>query len=179
MLEDIIAEAARKANTRPASNPSWAQVFIASLEASGFVIVPIEATNEMMGGEWNDVQIERWKAVLAARPKIAEAKAAREPPAIVQETNEAPAAYAPEWIDATSTIPSRAGRKWITMAWSEKERAAAKAMFESDPAFKDAQGVQKWTWDNIPCDGLDPRRYWLAKARAALAAAARDGEAAP
>lgn len=36
------------------------------------------------------------------------------------------------------------------MAWSEKERVAAKAMFESDPAFKDAQGAQKWTWDNIP-----------------------------
>jgi hypothetical protein len=61
------------------------------------------------------------------------------------------------------------------MAWSEKERAAAKAMFEADPAFKDAQGNQKWTWDDIPCDDFDPRRYWLHKARAALDAAAAVG----
>jgi hypothetical protein len=64
------------------------------------------------------------------------------------------------------------------MTWSEKERAAAKEMFESDPAFKDAQGNQKWTWDDVPCDDIDPRRYWLKKARAALDAAdAVDGDA--
>ena len=46
----------------------------------------------------------------------------------------------------------------------------ARAMFEDDPAYKDSAGNQRHTWDDWPCNDLDPRKYWLNKARTAIAA---------
>ncbi len=47
----------------------------------------------------------------------------------------------------------------------------ARAMFEDDPAYKDSAGNQRHTWDDWPCNDLEPRRHWwLQKATVALAA---------
>ena len=63
------------------------------------------------------------------------------------------------------------------MASEKAIEAAARTMFELDPAFKDTAGKQRVTWDDVPCNEVDPRKYWLTKARAALAAAAAvDGD---
>lgn len=43
----------------------------AEFHAAGFVMVPKVPTKEMMGiAPWNDAQIIRWEAILAARPKL-------------------------------------------------------------------------------------------------------------
>ena len=48
--------------------------------------------------------------------------------------------------------------------------AAARAMYESQPHYRDTAGTRV-TWDDFPCNDVEPRRYWLNMARAALAAA--------
>lgn len=48
---------------------------------------------------------------------------------------------------------------------------AARAMFEHTPAFTaTGPNARKHTWDDYPCNDLDPRKYWLSIAEAALAA---------
>lgn len=83
-FEHAIINAAREANMRPASKPSWADTFLASLEASGFVIVPKEATDDMKNAKADDYHGPSnvgeyldhfdsemvWNAMIAARPTI-------------------------------------------------------------------------------------------------------------
>lgn len=46
----------------------------------------------------------------------------------------------------------------------------ARAMFENTPVYKDSTRERRWEWEDFPCDDIDPRRYLLGQARAALTA---------
>ena len=46
----------------------------------------------------------------------------------------------------------------------------ARAMFENTPTYKDSTRERRWEWADFPCDDIDPRRYLLGQARAALTA---------
>ncbi len=49
--------------------------------------------------------------------------------------------------------------------------AIARGMFEQDEHYT-GTGVsaKQWTWDDFPANDVDPRRHWLRKSRAAIAA---------
>lgn len=49
-------------------------------------------------------------------------------------------------------------------------KAMARAMFERIPSYKGAGAVEKWSWDDFPCDEIDPHRYWLDCSKSALSA---------
>jgi hypothetical protein len=79
-LREAITKAANEAETQPSFiGQAWAELFVGSLEAKGFAIVPKEATREIedahfachakaqtVFAEFPDL----WRAMLAARPTI-------------------------------------------------------------------------------------------------------------
>ncbi len=74
-------------------------------------------------------------------------------------------------LDAATDLNARHSLASILRMIAEDERLVekiAREMFELDPAFQDTEGKQLITWDHVPCNEVDPRKYWLKKSRAAL-----------
>jgi hypothetical protein len=76
-LREAIIKAANEAETRPSFiGQAWAELFVGSLEAKGFAIVPKEATEEMLDGTWRRCALRKnsiatiYHRLLAARPTI-------------------------------------------------------------------------------------------------------------